>query len=334
MKKYVICISIATSLLSGHAFSLVQPKNNSDISLTTPAQDQERLQEANDLARQAQNIIVRDQVRRQLQAAQAALHRALEQQTQAALKVQLINEFMALMPSAENTPLWLLSCDPEYFIKNDHSLNQIRESLTNDNAIYFELKDNPDAKEYARTNLPRLLDVIGRMQFLKDLVLNNFSLKHIPSGIFKLKELSYLHMENNLITVIPDEISNLANLTEVSFGTNRLIHVSPELFRLQFIFTISLQKNRLQFLPATLRECALDGSLSIAGNRFSARSAHDDEMGLDDIRDYIANFRQIHGADSEPMLDIDYEDSDVDENDAGDDGEPVAQAVKRPKITE
>jgi Leucine-rich repeat (LRR) protein len=88
-------------------------------------------------------------------------------------------------------------------------------------------------------------------------------------GIFNLKELVDLHVENNLISIIPRNISGMKSLVHFIAHDNRIVRVSDSICTLEFLEYLNLDNNRLEKLPDNLGVVNSLVRLDIRNNKIS-----------------------------------------------------------------
>lgn len=106
---------------------------------------------------------------------------------------------------------------------------------------------------------------------VKILKLGYPEMKEIPQGVFNIKNLQELEIDEASIKTLPDEIGSLSSLEILSITNTQLRYLPESIGQLSNLKTLELVDNNLESLPATLGNLSNLISLSIAdfneGNR-------------------------------------------------------------------
>jgi hypothetical protein len=94
----------------------------------------------------------------------------------------------------------------------------------------------------------------GKIQEIKHVNLDGWSLKSIPEEIFELTSLKSLSLEFNHLTEIPDEISNLTSLTRLYLDYNSLEVIPESIGKLSLLKGLSIIHNNISLLPESLKD--------------------------------------------------------------------------------
>jgi Leucine-rich repeat (LRR) protein len=97
-------------------------------------------------------------------------------------------------------------------------------------------------------------DEIGELNYLKELIISNNKIDHLPNSIVNLKALEILKIENNNIKVLPDNIGRLSNLKELYCYDNQLKSLPESFSKLKNIEKALFSNNSIINLPNNLEE--------------------------------------------------------------------------------
>ncbi|WAR19640.1 LLR1-like protein [Mya arenaria] len=130
------------------------------------------------------------------------------------------------------------------------------------NLVSLDLSDN---------SLNDVLDGIGSLQMLAELILKNNKFQKFPVTICKLKtlqkSLSLLDLSDNQIRQLPVQICELTNLMTLKADNNVIEQIPPTIGRLQNLKSVSLAGNKLTVLPAGFMRLRLE-NVDLYGNSF------------------------------------------------------------------
>jgi len=76
----------------------------------------------------------------------------------------------------------------------------------------------------------------------------------IPSELYQLTNLRFIHLESNFIESVPTEIGNLINLTSLNLSQNKLRNLPAEVNQLSKLQSLNLYHNRFQKFPVEVTE--------------------------------------------------------------------------------
>ena len=102
-----------------------------------------------------------------------------------------------------------------------------------------------------QTEMPRELDLLGRLNCLRILKMNRNDLTNLPASIGKLVHLAELYAEDNQLVVLPDELCLCKVLRVLALNDNEL-HAFPEkLGSLQDLRELRAANNHIEVLPSS-----------------------------------------------------------------------------------
>lgn len=77
----------------------------------------------------------------------------------------------------------------------------------------------------------------------------HISIEEIPSDLFRIESLEYLHLQNNCIKTLPNEIGNLINLKDLKLGGNELTTLPSTIGKLKNLEILTIWMNDLTTIP-------------------------------------------------------------------------------------
>ena len=119
-----------------------------------------------------------------------------------------------------------------------------------DNVIGLML--HPGGKKGYKTPLKILPESIGRLKFLKILILSYNKLTTLPESIGNLLSLQTLDLGNNEITSLPESICNLKSLEILKLAKNKIESLPESMGNLQSLKELRLEDNHLTSLPESM----------------------------------------------------------------------------------
>jgi leucine-rich repeat protein SHOC2 len=96
--------------------------------------------------------------------------------------------------------------------------------------------------------------------------MNNNLLDTLPSSIYELTELKWLHLASNLLTALPRNIDRLTNLKNVDCSRNSIASLPERIGNLKSLVKLSLSNNRLRQLPDSIGDLCSLGVMDLANN--------------------------------------------------------------------
>ncbi|KAM9307559.1 leucine-rich repeat-containing protein 69 [Gastrophryne carolinensis] len=105
--------------------------------------------------------------------------------------------------------------------------------------------------------LKRVPPEICTLQKLETLSLNHNCLKDVPKELCVLQCLQELHLANNQLQTLPEQIAYLTNLQELHVYRNNLIGLPEGLCRLRKLRVLDVAGNQIQSFPSSIHEIPL-----------------------------------------------------------------------------
>lgn len=164
--------------------------------------------------------------------------------------------------------------------------------------IYNDRKQNIKQVHKIYTNLEEALKNKDSVFILS---LSGGNMKIVPNGIYELKNLKKLFLNDNNITSINNKISNLKNLEELILFHNHLRDLPIEIRELKRLKRLDLYGNNFEFIPEAV--CGLDSLevLNMLGS--SIKKYPDCIFNLKNIkRLYIQNWDGKYEIDSVQLM--------------------------------
>nr|NGX50015.1 hypothetical protein [Candidatus Anoxychlamydiales bacterium] len=111
------------------------------------------------------------------------------------------------------------------------------------------------------TNIDRWMDENKEaVEYLKQLNLENFGLKSLPSFLRKLTNLETLKLKNNEIEKLPDWIGDFQELEGLDLSDNNISVLPDSISKLKKLNVINLSENKFEKEPDILEEMRKDNA--------------------------------------------------------------------------
>lgn len=108
---------------------------------------------------------------------------------------------------------------------------------------------------------------IGHFSHLKELILSDNDLRHLPNSLANLTNLIHLNLTYNKFYTLPDAIGNLSYLQELFMETNDLESLPDSIRNLTQLIKLNLNNNNIKKLPDSFEPLIKLESLSLNLNR-------------------------------------------------------------------
>ena len=164
----------------------------------------------------------------------------------------------AMCPALQK--MWPVNEQPEHW-----------KGVTMENGSVVEL----DLDEFGLTGaMPAEIgQLIGQLNSLERLSLNDNQLRNVPAEIGQLTSLQVLGLSDNQLTSVPAEIGQLTSLTELKLYNNKLTNVPAEIGQLTSLKWLNLLGNQLTSLPAEIGQLTSLTWLSLRRNHLTSLPA-------------------------------------------------------------
>lgn len=107
---------------------------------------------------------------------------------------------------------------------------------------------------------------IGKLQYLRTLLLRGNKLRSLPTEVVQLTHLSHLDLSHNLFEAFPREICELKNLYTLNLEHNELKRIPAGIGHLTKLISLDLNDNQIIYLPEEMRQLTQLKSLEIIHN--------------------------------------------------------------------
>ena len=102
-----------------------------------------------------------------------------------------------------------------------------------------------------QTDMPRELDLLGRLNCLRILKMDRNDLTNLPASIGRLVHLAELHAEDNQLVVLPDELCLCKALRVLALNDNELHALPATVGTLQDLRELRAANNHIEALPSS-----------------------------------------------------------------------------------
>jgi internalin A len=111
-------------------------------------------------------------------------------------------------------------------------------------------------------------DAIFTLKHLSKLVVNNYKMPFLPTGISKLQNLVSLFISNSDLCDLPNELEKLPNLVEIWLRDTKIKSFPPIITKVKNLITLSITRSLLYSLPDSLIELKNLRYLDLQANNF------------------------------------------------------------------
>jgi hypothetical protein len=129
--------------------------------------------------------------------------------------------------------------------------------------------------------LPTLDRAVGRLTFLRTLLLNDNQLTELPDSLGQLSALCVLNVANNYLITLPESLGQLQNLVALDACNNQLAAIPKSMGQNSKLKVLALPYNRIRALPANIGMLTALEILNVSYN------------ALDEVGEEISHLKQL-----------------------------------------
>ena len=125
-----------------------------------------------------------------------------------------------------------------------------------------------ESNKQVYTNIP---DFILKFKQISQLYMDNHNISDI-TGISKLPNLTYLHLNNNSLTNLPNEFFQITTLKDLAFANNQIKELNPLVGNLVDLDALNMRNNNLRSLPVELNNIKSPGRFTFRDNYINSNN--------------------------------------------------------------